>query len=210
MQPPPSFAAKVADFGRRYAYVALAGGALLVLVQTVEFRPPDRVRLDPNATVELVGDAPAQEFSARSSNAQVVQLRATLRRYTEPGVPAGAPDPEVDDRATILSQPVVSTILGMNATFEQTVRLENGDLEVDLAVHATPRLEGKGKHQSVSLEHQVEVISRRRSWWGRRTERRVHLDIRGVLTGVEDRGHRIVFTVDRHLFALDLEMQRSF
>jgi len=195
--------------------VAVAGAAL-VLFQVVDFAPPDKVRIDPSDHVDLVGEAPKQEFSGELGNEQAVQLRATLRLYD--GILAGdddigSPDPETDDRARLLSQPVVTTILGMNATVEQTVRLEGGKLEVDLSVQATPRkLEGtrSKKGERMSLEHRVRVHSRRGTWLHdpRPEDGRVHLDTSGTLLNVDQSGHRIVFTVDDHLFALDLELHR--
>ncbi len=198
----------------RNAYLGLAIAAVLVVTKAVDFEPPPEVRVGNGDVASLVGDAPAQEFAHELSNPQAVQVRATLRLYPNAELDVGAADPETDTQAKVLSQPVVTTILGMNATVEQTVRLEGGDVEVDLQVHATPRLGTKPRGSKapipMTLEHHVNVRSRRDDWWRTRKLSRVHLDSRGTLTGVEDGGYRIVFTVDGHLFSLDLEARRSF
>lgn len=196
---------------KRNAYLGLVVGAGLVLSRTVDFEPPPEVRMaDRGAGV--VGEAPVQEFADELGNAQAVQLRAVLRLYPDPEMKVALPDPEVDEHARVLSQPVVTTILGMNATVEQTVRLEGGDLEIDLSVHATPRLTSKprgAKAPPLSLEQEISVKSRRDHWLGAKRER-VHVDSRATLLDVEDRGYRLVFTVDEHLFALDLELHRPY
>lgn len=201
-------------FLRRNAYLALIAGAGLVLTRAVDFSPPEEVRVGKTDVANIVGDAPAQEFSHELSNPQAVQLRATLRMYSDNEMIVSVPDPEVDAQGKVLSQPVVTTILGMNATVEQTVRLEDGELEVDLAVNATPRLAHKAKRGKaappITLESEIVVKSRRKTWWKSQPIRRINLDSRAFLTKVENGGHRIVFTVDNHLFSLDLELHRAF
>jgi hypothetical protein len=194
------------------AYLALVVAALLLVTHVVEFRPPARVRVRQADVTQVVGDAPPQEFSSELGNPQAVQLRATLRLYPDPELAVSAPDPETDERGRILSQPVVTTILGMNATIEQTVRLEGGALEADVSLHATPRLMRKAKAKRasspMSLEFAIVVKSRRKRWWQDAPVRRVHLDTRGFLTKVDEQGHRIVFTVDDYLLSVDLELYR--
>ena len=198
----------------RNAYLGLAIGAVLVITRVVDFAPPPEVRVGNGDVAALVGDAPAQEFSHALSNPQAVQIRATLRLYPSNELDVSVADPETDEQAKILSQPVVTTILGMNATVEQTVRLDGGELEIDLQVQATPRLSAKPRGSKapppMTLEHAVSVNSRLDRWWTSRQLRRVHLDSRGTLIGVEDGGYRIVFTVDEHLFSLDVEARRAF
>ena len=198
----------------RNAYLALAVGAVLVVSKAVDFEPPEVVRVGNGDVAALVGDAPAQEFSHELTNPQSVQIRGTLRLYPSNELDVGAPDPETDAQAKILSQPVVTTILGMNAAVEQTIRLEAGDLEVDLELHATPRLGTKPRSskavQPLTLEHEVIVRSRRDAWWRTRSLDRIHLNSHGTLLGVEDGGYRIVFSVDEHLFSVDLEARRAF
>ncbi len=215
--PPPSggqgLGRRVLGFFIRNAYLALLVGAVMVLTRVVDFEAPDQVRSDSAAQADLIGDAPQQEFSTDLGSAQAVQVRATVRRYGDTSTPVGPPDPEIDDRAQVLSQPVVTTILGMNATVDQTIRLEDGALQVDLVVHATPRLEEqtrKGKAPKLTLEHEISVSSRRTEWWSKRERERIHIDSRGTLLDVEDKGYRLVFTVDDHLFALDLELNRPY
>jgi hypothetical protein len=205
-------AARVARWCRRNAYLGFAGAAILVLAQVVEFSPPEKVRLDPEEAVTLVGEAPAHEFSDELGSSQAVQLRATLRRYPSPDLDVGRPDPEVDELAQVLSQPVVTTILGMNASIDQTVRLERGDLEIDLSVDGTPRVEGKtsrGKPPSLTLEHEISVVSRRARVFREEAEQRTHVRSSGILAQVEEGGYRMVFSVDDHLFALDIEVHRA-
>jgi len=199
---------------RRNAYLVLIAAAVLVLMRAVEFSPPPEVRVGQADVGSIVGDAPHQEFSGDLENPQSVQVRATLRLYPDNELPVAMPDPDVDVQGRLLSQPVVTTILGMNATIEQTVRLEEGELEVALAVNATPRLDRaqrKGKPAPpITLETEVVVKSKRVPWWSDHPEQRVNLDSRAFLAKVEDGGHRVVFTVDEHLFSLDLEVHRAF
>lgn len=195
------------------AYLALIVAAGLVLTRTVEFSPPPQVRVGKSNVAQIVGDAPPQEFSHELSNPQAVQVRGTLRLYPDNEMVVSVPDPDMDEQGKLLSQPVVTTILGMNATIEQTVRLEDGDLEIDVSIDATPRMVHKPTKGEPSppleLESEVVVRSRRRSWWRSSPAKRVHLDARGFLRKVEETGHRIVFTVDGHLFSLDLELHRA-
>ncbi len=199
---------------RRNAYLVLIAGAVLVLMRVVEFAPPDDVRVGKTDVGSIVGDAPRQEFSTELSNPQSVQVRATLRLYSDNELVVSMPDPDVDAQGKMLSQPVVTTIFGMNATIEQTVRLEDGDLEVSLAVNATPRLDRpqrKGKPMPpITLESEIVVKSKRKQWWSNHPVERVNVDSRAFLAKVEDGGHRVVFTVDDHLFSLDLELHRAF
>ncbi len=199
-------------FASRNAYVVVIAGAVLVVTRAIDFSPPPEVRVGKANVGQLVGDAPVQEFSNELSNPQAVQVRATLRLYGDNELKVGDSDPELDERGKILSQPVVTTILGMNATVDQTVRLEGGDLEISLGLDATPRLVGTMKKgqppPEIVLEHELAVHSRRDGWWRNAPTERVHIDTRGFLSKVEEHGHRVVFTVDEHLFSLDLEVHR--
>ena len=141
----------------------LAAAAGLVLTQVVEFSPPEEVRID-DATVDFVGEAPRQEFAETLGNPQAVQLRGTLRLYPRGEFDVREVDPEMDDKARILSQPVVTTIYAMNATIDQSVRLDGGKLEIDIEFSGTPRLgegsKNKNKAPELTLEHELTVTSR--------------------------------------------------
>ena len=191
-----------------HAYLILAAAAALVLTRTVEFSPPPLVRADPMAHGGALGGLPVQEFTAELRSPQVVQLKATLRRYDDPDLAVGFDSHALDERGEVLSQPVVTTPLGTGAAIEQTVRLERGALELDLRIFATPRLaSANGQAEPLTrLEHQISIHSRREGWAG--SKRRVHLDTAGSLDDVEAHGHRLVFSVDEHLFSLDLELHR--
>ncbi len=192
------------------SWLILAAGAALVLTRVVEFRPPQEVRID-EASVDLVGEAPAQEFSPQLDNPQAVQLRATLRLYPRNDLDVREPDPKLDDKARVLSQPVVTTIYAMNATIDQTVRLDGGELEIDVTLAGTPRLgeaAGKNSVPPLNLEHELTISSREQKLFGEPIAR-THLHTRGTLAELEDRPHRWVFTVEGKLFALDLEVHRG-
>lgn len=195
-----------------HAYLILAAGAALVLTRTVDFSPPPTVRPDLAAHGGVVGELPVQDFSDELRSPQVAQIKATLRRYDDPDLAVAADSHEFDERGEVLSQPVVTTPLGTGAAIEQTIRLERGALQLDLRIWATPRLTsppgGKGSHVEARtrLEHQISIHSRREGWSG--SKRRVHLDTAGTLDDVEAHGHRLVFSVDDHLFSLDLELHR--
>ncbi|MBV1858063.1 MAG: hypothetical protein KUG77_06595 [Nannocystaceae bacterium] len=212
--PPAGRLRRALGWIRRNAYLVLIAAAVLVLMRVVEFSPPPEVRVGQADVGSIVGDAPHQEFSGDLENPQSVQVRATLRLYPDNELLVARPDPDVDVQGRLLSQPVVTTILGMNATIEQTVRLEEGELEVSLAVNATPRLDRaqrKGKPSPpITLETEIIVKSKRVQWWSDHPEQRVNLETRAFLAKVEDGGHRVVFTVDEHLFSLDLEVHRAF
>jgi hypothetical protein len=187
----------------------LAAAAGLALTQVVEFSPPQEVRID-DATVDFVGEAPRQEFASQLGNPQAVQLRGTLRLYPRGDFDVREPDPELDDAARVLSQPVVTTIYAMNASIDQTVRLDGGKLEIDVQFSGTPRLgdAGKNKLPELTLEHELTVTSREKKWM-RDVVERVHLHTRGTLTDLEDRPYRWVFVIEGKLFALDLELSRA-
>lgn len=202
-------AARLRGWIGEHAYLILAAGAALVLTRTVEFSPPPQVRQDPAAHGGVLGALPVQDFSDELRSPQVVQIKATLRRYDDPDLAVAADSHEHDERGELLSQPVVTTPLGTGAAIEQTVRLERGALQLDLRIHATPRLARAAKagvEPATRLEHQISIHSRRDGWSG--SKRRVHLDTAGTLDDVEAHGHRLVFSVDDHLFSLDLELHR--
>lgn len=205
--PPASRPAALRAWLGRHAYLALAAGALLVLTRTVTFSPPPQVRPDPAAGGGADHPLPVQEFSSDLRNPQVLQLRAVLRRYDDAALPVSAGDHALDERGAVLSAPVVTAVLGTEAAIDQRVRLEGGDLELELALKATPRRQtGAGAAAGALLEHALTIRSKRERWTG--VTERVVLDTAGVLEGLEGRGHRWVFTVDEHLFSLDLEAQR--
>jgi hypothetical protein len=191
------------------SWMILAAAAGLALTQVVDFSPPEEVRID-DATVDFVGEAPRQEFDSQLGNPQAVQLRGTLRLYPRGELDVREPDPELDDKARILSQPVVTTIYAMNATIDQSVRLDGGKLEIDIEFAGTPRLGEAGKNQlpELTLEHELTVTSREKKWM-RDPVQRVHLHTRGTLTDIEDRPYRWVFVIEGKLFALDLELNRA-
>jgi hypothetical protein len=194
----------------RNAWLLLAAGAGLVLLRVVEFRPPPEVRVEDHG-VEFLGEAPSQDFAPRLDNPQAVQLRATLRLYPQPDVEVGEPGSPADETARVLSQPVVTTIYGLGATIDQTVRLDDGDLQLDLALTGTPRLAGgPTKHAlpPIEVEQQLSVVSRRERTFGD-PERRVHLLARGSLTELDQHPYRWVFLIEDDLFALDLELFRG-
>lgn len=194
-------------------WLVLAAGAVLVLARVVEFEAPADVRVEDHG-VEFLGEAPSQEFAPRLDNPQAVQLRATLRLYPRSDLTAldiGEPGSAADETARVLSQPVVTTIYGLGATIDQTVRLEGGDLQLDVALTATPRLVGgPSKHAlpSIELEQQLQVVSRRERTFGE-PERRVHLLAHGSLTELDHHPYRWVFLVEDDLFALDIELHRG-
>jgi hypothetical protein len=195
---------------RRHAYLVVALGAVLVLSRTIDFSPPAQVRQGPRANLEqpanLIGAFPERSFDNAPADPNAVQLRATLRRYTDDKILAAGPDMEVDERGEIISQPVVTTLLGVEAAIDQTVRLEDGALAINLALAATPR---RFEHDhELTLEHELRVTSQRASDWSHDATRRMHLQTRGTLVGIEGKVHRIVFSVEEHLFSLDIELQR--
>lgn len=201
----------VGEWLGKHGWLLGAAGCALLLARSVEFEVPDKVRVEPDQVAAIVGDAPAQDFSAQLENPQAVQLRATLRQYPRNDMDVASPDPEVDKQARILSQPVVTTIIGMSANIEQTIRLDKGELRVDLQLEATPRVlipAKKGRARRLSLEHRVDVRSHRKQFMEKQELERTHLQSRGVLSGIEDGGYRIVFNVDDTLFALDLELNQ--
>lgn len=194
-------------------WLVLAAAAGLVLTQVIEFEPPAEVRVEEHG-VEFIGEAPSQDFAPRLDNPQAVQLRATLRLYPRADLgldevaEIGAP---ADAGARVLSQPVVTTIYGLGATIDQTVRLDGGDLQLDLELTGTPRLAGgPTKHAlpAIELEQSLAVTSRRERTFGD-PELRVHLLSRGSLTDLDHQPYRWVFLVEDDLFALDLELYRG-
>ena len=191
------------------SWLVIAAGAAMVLTRVVEFSPPDQVRID-DTTVDMVGEAPNQDFSDQLGNPQAVQLRATLRLYPRTTTEVHEPDPEIDAKAQILSQPVVTTIYAMNATIDQSVSLGGGKFQINVSFDGTPRLADapKGEVPGLELEHELTVTSTESRWLGD-PEQRMHLHTRGSLTDLEDRPHRWVFVIEDKLFALDLELHRA-
>ncbi|MFV8751951.1 hypothetical protein ACNOYE_15505 [Nannocystaceae bacterium ST9] len=191
-------------------WLVLAAGAVLVLARVVEFSAPAEVRVDDHG-VEFLGEAPSQDFAPRLDNPQAVQLRATLRLYPRADTEVGEVGSPADESARVLSQPVVTTIYGLGATIDQTVRLDGGDLQLDLELSGTPRLAGGPSKRAlppIELEQELKITSRRERTFGE-DERRVHLLARGSLTELDHQPYRWVFLVEDNLFALDLELFRG-
>jgi len=209
---------------RRNAYLAVAAAALLVLTRTVEFSPPDQVRTSPALTAppaaEMVGGALADPSQTKAGTttepralaAEAVQMRATLRQYTDLTLEPGASIPDDNNLGEVLSEPVVTTVIGVEAEIRQTIRLGD-DLDIDLGIVFTPRqgIVKKGVPASLTLDHAISVHSRSRSggWGETAVTRRVHLDTRGVLHDMVSTGYPLVFAVDEHLFRLELELHRG-
>lgn len=195
----------VRAFFWRHAYLGLAAAALLVVTRTVDFAPPTEVR-----TIELPPaeapppTAPGAELREEMGAAEAVQLRARLRLLEGPSqiLRSAQDDP---DAGRVLSEPIVATVLGVPAAIDQSVRLDGGALEIRIEIEATPRAE---ERRPLVVEHTLEVSSRREGRWGARGPRRIHLRTQSILAGLEVRPQRIFFTVDEHLFALDLELHR--
>ena len=208
-QPTAGGQRRVARWLRKNSWLVLAVGAAMVLTRVVEFEAPAEVRID-ESSVDLVGEAPAQDFDSQLNNPQAVQMRATLRLYPRVDMDVREVDPEVDAKARILSQPVVTTIYAMNANIDQTVRLDGGDLEIDVELSGTPRLGEAGKNTvpPLSLEQELTVSTRERPWVGEPVEQ-VRLHTRGTLGDLEARPYRWVFVIDGKLFALDLQLHRA-
>lgn len=206
---PPSVLTRARGWLVSKSWLIVAVAAGLALTRVVEFTPPEFVRID-DATVDLVGEAPRQEFSSTLNNPQAVQLRGTLRLYPRGETDVREVDPKLDEAARILSQPVVTTIYAMNATIDQTVRLDGGKFEIDVELSGTPRLGEAGKHKlpELTLEHELTVTSRHKPWLGDPVEH-VHLHTRGTLTDIEARPYRWVFMIEGKLFSLDLELNRA-
>ncbi|MGB1699248.1 MAG: hypothetical protein ACPHRO_04790, partial [Nannocystaceae bacterium] len=199
-------------YAREHSWLAVVLGAGLVFAGAVDFRPPAQVRSSGGLVSEVVGDAPKQEFAAEVGHTQAVQLRATLRRYVDPSQDVLRSSPEVDAAAQLLSSPVVTTIYGMQATIEQTIKLPGVRRELDVSVKATPRKFGRarrGKPPEVVVDHELSVRSRKIPRWYGAVEHRQHVRELGKIVDIEARPHRIVFSVDEELFSLDLELRRA-
>ena len=192
----------------RHGHLVVVAGALLVLTRAVDFAPPEQVRPAP-APPEVASPSgggaaglppPSAELRGSMSTAQAVQVRATLRAIEDPEA-ARLGAAEVPSR--VLAQPLVATMIGIPATIDQKVRVDDGALEVVIAVTVTPRAEREG----LRLEEEVRVVSRRRAD-GDLVER-LCLVSAGEVVGVEARGRRWVFAVEDRLFSLDLDVQRA-
>jgi hypothetical protein len=175
-----------------------------VFASMLDLEPPARVR----ATVDspgLVGQAPRGVFASSAPSPQTVEFRATLRLWHEGRTRAASPDPQDDQASDVLSDPVITTVLGMSATVDQRVRLDDGDLEIDVHVELTPRREGK----LLLVEREVQVTSRRRAWLRQDPVEQVQAYERSVLARAQERAGRILFSVEGRLLALDLETRAA-
>lgn len=204
--------AELRRYASEHSWLALAIGAGLIFAGAVDFSPPTQVRSSGGLVSEVVGDAPKQDFSSQVGHAQAVQLRATLQRYLDPSMDVLRPSPEVEASAQMLSSPVVTTIYGMQATIEQTIKLPGVRKELDVSVKATPRKYGRargGKPAEVIVDHELSIRSRKLPRWFGAVEHRQHVREMGKIFDLETRPYRIVFAVDDELFSLDLELKRS-
>lgn len=190
----------------RHAYLGLAAAALLVVTRTVDFAPPKEVRTIELSPAEAPPPAaPGAEIREQMGAAEAVQLRARLRLLEgADAILRGAQDDP--DAGRVLAEPIVATVVGVPAAIDQSVRLDGGALEVRIAIEATPRGE---ERRPLVVDHTLEVSSRREGRWGDRGPRRIHLRSQAILAELEGRPQRIFFTVDEHLFALDLDLHRS-
>jgi len=197
---------RIPAFLGRHAYLGVAAAALLIVTRTVDFSAPTEVR-----QVELpTKPAPPQPAPSASIRGEMgaedaVQIRATLRLIEGAKDVAADANDEVEI-GRILSQPVVATLAGVPATIDQTVRVDDGALELRIAIDVTPR--EHGRKNELTVEHRLEVTSRVDDRWGNRTEPRLHLRSESVLSDLERRHHRLVFAVEDRLFTLDLDAHR--
>ncbi|HFE46761.1 MAG TPA: hypothetical protein ENJ18_14920, partial [Nannocystis exedens] len=123
----------------RHAYLGVAAAALLIVTRTVDFTPPAEVRqvvLPEQAPPPA--PAPSAEFRSEMGTEEAVQIRATLRLLEDPA-DVRADINDLENVGRILSQPVVATLFGVPARIDQTVRLDDGALELRIAIDVTPR-----------------------------------------------------------------------
>jgi hypothetical protein len=190
----------------RHAYLGVAAAALLIITRTVDFAPPAEVRkieLPAHDAEPAPTPAPAGEFREAMSAEEGIQLRATLRLLENADdVAAGAQDDATAGR--VLAQPVVATLLGVPAEIDTTVRVDGGDLEIRVALDVTPR-ERSG---DLTLDSDLEVTSRRRDGDSRPGPRRLHLRSSAVLSDLAAHPHKLLFTVEGRLFALDVDAHK--
>ena len=193
----------------RYGYVLIGGLAFAIWIQLVDFRPPPRVR-DADGVDRVVRGALAEANRRAPSQRDAVQLRAELRMFTGTQRSVLESSTAVDYAPRLLSSPAVTTLWGMRATIEQSVRLQEGDTEVDLTLEMTPRriAQADSDDTGTALEYRIRVNSRRTPWWdllGRHVQRQVHFESQGVLFGVSSaHEHRFVFEAHGNLFSLDI------
>ena len=200
----PGFAAHV----RRHAWLALVAGAGVLALGLVDFAPPSEVRVGSEPTAALVGDAPTQSFAARLQNPQSVQLRASLRLLPDDAEPHGGEGDR--PRGQLLSQPVMTTILGMPVRMEQLVRLGEGDEKIEVRLSATPRLGPRPRRgrAGIQVEYELTVSRWHDAWWRTAPSFQVHLQAEGIWSNWDDLPPRLFFRVGEHAFALDLELSR--
>jgi hypothetical protein len=199
------------------AWLLVAGGAAILLIATMDFRPPTKVRVQQADAAELVGDAPLDDVDVQASPQSVV-VRAELSRYEAPaselgGRPRGGDEDDPATRRLVLARPVVTTLYGLTATFEQTLRLEGGRHEVDVAVEVTPRVGDarRGELPPIRLERDVRIVSRRQStwgWWDRSPIERLVMHEHATLADATQGTHQLTFAVDDQLFVLSLDVTR--
>ncbi len=192
----------------RKSWLVVVMGGLLLVVGAADFRAPAQVRIDDAQGAEIVGDAPSQEFPATLGNSRATALRVTVKHWPRGSRPSLSPDDEIDARAQLLSQPLVTTLLGTSATVEQTIRLDRGALALELSLEMTPREHGK-RETTLLVDYALQVHATRSGFLSRQQEPELVALERGTLARVENDGHRAVLNVDGHLISIDLEMRRS-
>lgn len=199
------------------AWLVVAGAAAITLLATMDFRPPGKVRVQARDGAELVGDAPLEDVEVQASPQSVV-VRAELSRYeaaaSELGArPRGGDEDDSTTRRVVLARPVVTTLYGLTATFEQTLRLDGGRHEVDVAVEVTPRVGDarRGELPPIRLERDVRIVSRRHAswaWWDRSPVERLVMHEHTTLADATQGTNQLTFAIDDQLFVLSLDVTR--
>jgi hypothetical protein len=199
------------------AWLVVAGAAAITLIATMDFRPPSKVRVQTHDGAELVGDAPLEDVDVQASPQSVV-VRAELSRYeaaaSELGArPRGGDEDDPTTLRVVLARPVVTTLYGLTATFEQTLRLDGGRHEVDVAVEVTPRVGDarRGELPPIRLERDVRIVSRRHAswaWWDRSPVERLVMHEHTTLADATQGTSQLTFAIDDQLFVLSLDVTR--
>lgn len=195
----------------RHAYLGVAAAALLIVTRTVDFTPPAEVRqVVVPQKAPPPAPAPSAQLRSEMGAEEAVQIRATLR-LLEAAADVTADINDLENVGRILSQPVVATLIGVPARIDQTVRIDDGALELRIAIDVTPRQQkrGRGKQPGINVEHRLEITSRITERWGDRSEPRLHLRSEAHLSDLDRRPHRLLFAVEDRLFVLDIDLHNA-
>ncbi|RMG94136.1 MAG: hypothetical protein D6705_16975 [Deltaproteobacteria bacterium] len=184
---------------RPRSHVVVALGAAFAAVLLMDFDPPRSVRRTELAPPVPIGDVAQAPFED-PEDPETARLQ--VRLYAPEALASSEPEDGTDQEpGTLLSAPVMTTVLGVSARVEQAVRIDD-DRSLELHVEILPRRTGR---TSMEFLFQVRGTVVERGFFGRGERRTVVLATRGDGRRWDEAPMRLGFVAAGRPFVLEIE-----